>query len=181
MKLLPHAIAIGNIHSGTITGKLNGVIPAHTPTGWQRVGVDLRADVLGVLALEKLRDAAGELDHLDAALHRAHRVGERLAVLVGDDFSKGLLICLQKLEKFLKNSCTPERRRVAPLRKCGRRCIHGRIDRLGVRKSDPLRHLAGGGVEHLAGSAGVRGGLAVDPERNGVEFQICWLVHALSM
>src|ERR1044072_7718770 len=34
MKVLPQAIATGNIHSGTIAGKLNGVIPAHTPRGW---------------------------------------------------------------------------------------------------------------------------------------------------
>ena len=29
----PHAIAIGNIHIGTIAGKLKGVMPAHTPSG----------------------------------------------------------------------------------------------------------------------------------------------------
>ena len=29
----PHAMAIGNIHSGTIAGKLNGVMPATTPSG----------------------------------------------------------------------------------------------------------------------------------------------------
>src|SRR5437763_10069522 len=39
MKVLPQAIAMGNIQSGTITGKLNGVMPAHTPTGWRRVSV----------------------------------------------------------------------------------------------------------------------------------------------
>src|ERR1043165_7963937 len=33
--VLPHAIATGNIHIGTMTGKLNGVMPAHTPTGWR--------------------------------------------------------------------------------------------------------------------------------------------------
>src|SRR6185312_297077 len=32
---LPQAIATGNIHIGTIAGKLNGVMPAHTPTGWR--------------------------------------------------------------------------------------------------------------------------------------------------
>src|SRR3990172_8840751 len=37
-KLLPQAIATGNIHSGTITGKLNGVMPAHTPSGWRSGG-----------------------------------------------------------------------------------------------------------------------------------------------
>ena len=33
--VLPVAMAIGCIHIGTITGKLNGVIPAHTPSGWR--------------------------------------------------------------------------------------------------------------------------------------------------
>src|SRR3954470_21797767 len=32
---LPHASAIGYIHIGTIAGKLNGVIPATTPSGWR--------------------------------------------------------------------------------------------------------------------------------------------------
>ena len=32
-KVFPQAIAIGNIHIGTIAGKLNGVIPAQTPNG----------------------------------------------------------------------------------------------------------------------------------------------------
>ncbi len=31
--VFPHVIATGNIHSGTITGKLKGVIPTHTPSG----------------------------------------------------------------------------------------------------------------------------------------------------
>ena len=34
-KVFPQAIATGCIHIGTITGKLNGVIPAHTPSGWR--------------------------------------------------------------------------------------------------------------------------------------------------
>src|SRR5215207_5611244 len=33
INVFPQAIATGNIHSGTIAGKLNGVIPTHTPTG----------------------------------------------------------------------------------------------------------------------------------------------------
>ena len=34
-KVLPQAMAIGNIHIGTIAGKLNGVMPATTPSGWR--------------------------------------------------------------------------------------------------------------------------------------------------
>ena len=33
MNVLPHAMASGNIHIGTMAGKLNGVMPATTPTG----------------------------------------------------------------------------------------------------------------------------------------------------
>ena len=33
MKVFPAAMAKGYIHSGTIAGKLKGVMPAHTPMG----------------------------------------------------------------------------------------------------------------------------------------------------
>src|SRR6478752_2219272 len=33
--VLPHAMALAHIHSGTMAGKLNGVIPATTPRGWR--------------------------------------------------------------------------------------------------------------------------------------------------
>jgi hypothetical protein len=36
--VLPQAMAIGNIHIGTIAGKLNGVMPATTPSGWRMIG-----------------------------------------------------------------------------------------------------------------------------------------------
>ena len=35
MNALPHAIAGANFHIGIIAGKLNGVIPATTPSGWR--------------------------------------------------------------------------------------------------------------------------------------------------
>ena len=34
-KVLPQASATGNIHMGTIAGKLNGVMPVTTPSGWR--------------------------------------------------------------------------------------------------------------------------------------------------
>ena len=34
--MFPQAMATGNIHMGTIAGKLNGVMPATTPKGWRR-------------------------------------------------------------------------------------------------------------------------------------------------
>ena len=35
MKALPQAIAGPNFHIGIIAGKLNGVMPATTPSGWR--------------------------------------------------------------------------------------------------------------------------------------------------
>jgi hypothetical protein len=35
MNVLPQAMAFANIHIGTIAGKLNGVMPATTPSGWR--------------------------------------------------------------------------------------------------------------------------------------------------
>src|SRR5436305_14275685 len=35
IKVLPQAMAKGNIHSGTIMGKLKGVMPTQTPTGYR--------------------------------------------------------------------------------------------------------------------------------------------------
>ncbi len=32
--MLPATSALQNIHIGTIAGKLNGVMPATTPSGW---------------------------------------------------------------------------------------------------------------------------------------------------
>ena len=66
--MLPQASATGNIHIGTMAGKLNGVMPATTPSGWRSEWLSTpRADILGELALQQLRDAAGELDDLEAA------------------------------------------------------------------------------------------------------------------
>ena len=35
MKALPQASAGANFHIGIIAGKLNGVMPATTPSGWR--------------------------------------------------------------------------------------------------------------------------------------------------
>ena len=37
MNVLPQTMAMGNIHSGHMAGKLKGVMPAHTPMGWRIV------------------------------------------------------------------------------------------------------------------------------------------------
>ena len=51
----------------------------------QRPAVDAAADRVAVLALQQLRDAAGELDDLEPARDLAARIGEHLAVLARDE------------------------------------------------------------------------------------------------
>ena len=48
MKQLPAAIATGYIHIGTITGKLNGVMPATTPSGWRMVQLSMPVETWSV-------------------------------------------------------------------------------------------------------------------------------------
>ena len=48
MKLLPQASATGNIQQGTMQGKLNGVMPATTPSGWRRVQLSMPVDTCSV-------------------------------------------------------------------------------------------------------------------------------------
>ena len=43
------------------------------------------SDGPGMLAFEQVGRSGGELDHLDAALHRSHRVEEDFPVLIGHD------------------------------------------------------------------------------------------------
>ena len=81
-KVLPQAIAIGNIHIGTMAGKLNGVMPGdHAERLPDRVRVHAGGHVLREAALEQVRDAAGELDDLEAAGDLAGGVRGDLAVL----------------------------------------------------------------------------------------------------
>ena len=48
IKVLPQAIATGNIHIGTMTGKLNGVMPATTPKGWRMTQLSISVDTCSV-------------------------------------------------------------------------------------------------------------------------------------
>ena len=98
MNVLPQAIAVANIHIGTIAGKLNGRDARDDP---QRladlVHVDACARLFAEAALEQVGHAAGELEVLEPAGDLAERVRRDLAVLGGEE----------------------RRERVAPLRRPG--------------------------------------------------------------
>src|SRR3546814_3364485 len=59
-----------------------------------RIDIDPRPRAFGKLTLEQMRRAAGELDHFEAALDVAMRVGDHLAVLRREQMREFLLMSL---------------------------------------------------------------------------------------
>ena len=113
--MLPQAMATGYIHIGTMAGKLNGR-DAGDDAERLAVGpaVDLGADIAAVLALEQMRNAAGEIDDVDAAGKFAERVGVRLAVLLRDRAGDRVGVTIQQLLEAEHVLDALERRRGAP-------------------------------------------------------------------
>ena len=140
MKVLPQAMATGYIHMGTITGKLNGVMPGHHAQRLaDRGGVDPVGDVLGELALEQVGDAAGELDHLDAPGHLPPGVLQHLAVLGGDQAGQVVAVAVGQLAEGEEDPGPGGERGVPPLGRGGPGPDHGLVDVL--RRGQ--HHLAG--------------------------------------
>ena len=151
---------------------------AHADRLAQRVAVDVGADVLAELALQQMRNAGGELDHLDAARDRALGVGERLAVLLRDDLREVLLVRLHQLAKAHQHARAAQRRRRAPGGQRRRRGLHRRVDVGRVAERHVADHLAGGGIGDFAVARRARGHRAsADPQRQPFE---CGQVHLAS-
>ena len=114
MNVLPQAMALGNIHIGTMAGKLNGVMPATRPAAAGSGRRRRRLSLLGEAALEQLRDAAGELDVLESARHFAHRVGQHLAVLGGSGARRSRAGSVDELADAEHDLGAPRQRGRAP-------------------------------------------------------------------
>src|SRR5664280_432048 len=81
-----------------------------------------------MLALQEVGDPLGELHHLDSSLKGASRVGQRLAVLLGDQACQLRPVRLEQLAVAGQDAGTAEGRRPSPAgeRRLGR--DHGAID-----------------------------------------------------
>ena len=62
-----------------------------------RVNIDAARDVVGKLALLRMRRTAGEFAYLDAAQHRAHGVFDDLAVFVRYQRGQFFLVLVEQL------------------------------------------------------------------------------------
>jgi hypothetical protein len=133
----------------------------------QRPVVDAGRDLVGEIALEQLRDAARELDDVDAARHFALRIGEHLAVLGGDHVRQLILVQVQQFQELEHHAGAADRRRVGPLGERGLRGGHRGIDVGRGGKHHLARDLAGRGVGDVLRAGGTAGGvLAADEMGN---------------
>ena len=159
-KVLPQASALGNIHSGTIAGKLNGVIPAQTPRGWSEgFTVDAAGEVLERVAEEQGGDAAGVLDVFESPEDAAAGFGEGLAVLAGDALAESVEVLLDQLAVAEEHPRPLHRRGFAPGREGGRGGGDRRADFGGAAGRALGDHLAGRGIVDRACARARRGSI----------------------
>ena len=86
----------------------------------QLVHVDARRRLLGVRALQQVRDAARELDVLEATSHLAERVGQHLAVLGGEQRRDLLAVGVDQLPQVEQDLGPARQVRGPPCREGGR-------------------------------------------------------------
>jgi CBS domain-containing protein len=130
---------------------------AHRPV------VDAGGHLVGVVTLEQLRDAAGELDDVDAAHHLALCVREHLAVLGGDHRRELVAMLVEQAEELVEHAGAADRRRVGPAVEGLLRGGDGRLDIGHAAQVQLARDGAGGRVEdRLLARVRLHGVLAAD-------------------
>ena len=110
----------GYIHSGTMNGKLYGVMPTQTPTGCRTASASTSPAMFGSdVAHDQAGDAAGELDDFDAAVHFGPGLGERLAMLARDQRGELFEVFFQQRAEAEHHPGPLDDRRLAPGRQRG--------------------------------------------------------------
>jgi hypothetical protein len=158
-------MAFDIIHSGTMAGKLKGVIPATTPRGLgDGVDVDAGRYLFGVGALEQVGDPAGELQVFEAAGHLALSVGENFAVLRGNDGGHFLAVGVEQFPHAKEDLGAPGKPRRPPGREGAAGGLHGLVHLGRAGEIDLGDRLPEGGVVDGTGPArGARHHPPVDP------------------
>ena len=126
--------------------------------------VDAAADAVRMLALEELRDAAGEFDDFQPALYLAQRIGQCLAVLGGEQLGDVGRVLVDQIAELEHDAGAALRRGRAPVGKGGAGGSHGAVDvGAGSQRNLPCDFTLSR-VEYIATTGAAAGiGLALDP------------------
>ena len=155
MKALPHASATGAIHSGTMTGKLNGVMPATTPSGIRMLCESTPVDTCGVFSpLSRWPRPQANSTTSSPRVTSPRRVVEHLAVLARDQRGQLVLVGGDELAEAEHHLGALGERGGAPLLGGLRRRLDRAVDVVGRGERDAGDDLAGGRVGHLAVTLG---------------------------
>ena len=144
MNVLPQASATGNIHIGTIAGKLNGVMPAHTPTGWRS---EKLSTPVPTLSLKSPFSRCGmPVANSTTSMPRViepSASAERLAVLLRYESRQVRLVRFHQLAKAHQDARAAQRRCGAPGGQCSGGGCDGGVDVGGVAQRNVAEHFAG--------------------------------------
>ena len=151
-------------HRGEIEGRDAGADADGLANG---AAVDSFRDIVERIAHHERRHAAGDFDHLDAALDLGYRVFEDLAVLAGEDGRNFEDIFLEQGLEAIERLHTIDHRHFAPLEPGAMRVLRGaiHIGGSGIRQ-DRQRLTIGGVDDGLRGLAFGRNPAAGDVRRS---------------
>ena len=172
--VFPHAMALANIHIGTIAGKIERRNPAdYAQRLANLVNIDAAAGLLGETAFQQIRNAAANSIFSRPRATSPERVGHGLCrAPARDQLGQAPAIRVHQLTQQLKQNFGAAREsRRPPFRKRLRRSGDRRVHFSGIGETDPGAHLTRGRIVDVAGAAGARGHLfAADPMVNCFQF-----------
>ena len=158
MNALPHASAGPAFHSGIIAGKLNGVMPATTPSGWRIEYTSMPPPAPSVNS--PLSRCGMPMANSMTSMPRwmsPRESGTVLPCSIDSSSASSSVLALTSSMNFISTRA----------RRCGFQAAHSfcastadghRGVDVGGRRQQHLRlHLAGAGVEHVGGAGGLRG------------------------
>ena len=122
---LPQSSAGNVFHVGIAIGKLNGVMRPHTPIGRRMLIAHLLAQLARHRVAEQAASFGGRVvRRVDAFLHVAARLGERLAHLAGHEVGDLFLARRQQVADAAQHVTAGRRRRALPALEAASRALH---------------------------------------------------------
>ena len=178
---LPQAIAGANFHIGIIAGKLNGVMPATTPKGCLTEKMSMPGPAPSVYSpFSRCGMPTANSATSTPRWMSPLGVGDRLAVLLGEDFGELVVVALDQLQEFHEDAGAALRIGRSPGRLSGDGVVDGGADftRCGDRYAgcDLAGHRP---VDVAEAAAGAFDAFAADEMIKLLRhFQVPWLVLA---